>query len=241
MGYAPANATMVVVGNVTADEIFTLAAKYIEPIPSKALTPPVTTKEPEQMGERRIVIRKFAQLPIIMAAYHVPETSHPDYYPLQVLKTILFDGESSRMYQRLVDKEQIALSVDGGFGFAFDPTLFEIIAQPKEGIATETIEKALYEEIDRVKTDFVTDREIQKAKNILLANFYRGMKTINGKANALGSYDVFFGDYRKMFTAADAYSKVTKEDVQRVAKAYFSANNRTVATLIPEAEEGGKQ
>ena len=82
----------------------------------------------------------------------------------------------------------------------------------------------------------VTDQELQKAKNILLANFYRQMKTINGKANTLGSYEVFFGDYRKLFGAADEYSKVTGEDIKRVVKQYFSKNNRTVATLVPESE-----
>ena len=88
-----------------------------------------------------------------------------------------------------------------------------------------------------MKTGQVSDRELEKAKNILLADFYRRMKTINGKANALGRYEVFFGDYRKMFTAAGDYSRVTKEDLQRIAKKYFTDKNRTVATLIPEKGE----
>jgi predicted Zn-dependent peptidase len=88
-----------------------------------------------------------------------------------------------------------------------------------------------------MKSTEVSDRELEKAKNILLADFYRRMKTISGKANALGSYEIFFGDYRKMFTAADDYSKVTKADLQRVATKYFPASNRTVATLIPEKED----
>jgi zinc protease len=237
VGYSPANATMVAVGDITLDEIVKLAQKHIEPIPSRGLPPKVVTREPEQLGERRIVVRKFAQLPIVMMAYHVPESAHPDYYPLQVLQTILFEGESSRMYQRLVDKDQLALSISGGSSFSFDPTLFEIVARPKAGIAVEAVEKAVYEELDRVKSSHVSDKELEKAKNILLADFYRRMKTISGKANALGSYEIFFGDYRKMFTAADSYSKVSKEDLQRVATKYFPANNRTVATLIPEKEE----
>jgi zinc protease len=236
IGYSPANATMVVTGDVTLDEIVKLAQKYIEPIPSRGLPPKVTTREPEQLGERRVVVRKFAQLPIVMMAYHVPESAHPDYYPLQVLQTILFEGESSRMYRRLVDTDQIALSVTGGSSFSFDPTLFEIVARPKEGIAPEAVERAVYDEIERLKTAMVTDKELEKAKNILLADFYRRMKTINGKANTLGSYELFFGDYRKMFTAADDYGRVTKEDLQRVARKYLNDKNRTVATLIPEKE-----
>ncbi len=171
MGYSPSNATMVVVGDVAAAEVFRLAEKYIEPIPSHAPPAKVTTREPEQMGERRVTVKKFAQLPILMVAYHVPESAHPDYYALQVLQTILFSGQSSRMYQRIVDKDQLALFVMGGSGFAFDPTLFTINAQPKAGIAPEAVEKAIYEELDKVTTGSVTDQELEKAKNILLAAF----------------------------------------------------------------------
>lgn len=240
MGYAPNNATMVVTGAVSAAEIIRLAQKYIEPIPSRELPPKVTTKEPEQLGERRVVVKKFAQLPILMMGFHVPESAHTDYYPLRVLEKILFDGQSSRLYQRLVDKDQLALSVGGGFGMnmSFDPSLFEISAQPKAGVAPEAVEKAIYQELDKVKAEPISDKELTKAKNILLADFYRSMKTISGKANTLGSYEVFFGDYKKMFTVADDYNKVTKEDVRRVAQKYFGEKNRTVATLIPEAQNG---
>jgi zinc protease len=235
MGYSPSNATMVVSGDITFDEIVKLAEKYIEPIPSNPPPPKVMTKEPEQLGERRIVVRKFAQLPILMMAYHVPETAHPDYYALQALETILFSGQSSRMYKRIVDKDQLALSVSGGGDWAFDPSLFTISAQPKAGIDPVSVEKAVYEELDRVKADAVTDEELEKAKNILLSGFYNEIKTISGRSDAIGTYEVFFGDYKKLFTAADDFAKVTKADVQRVAKQYFGVNNRTVATLIPDA------
>ncbi|HEV8484797.1 MAG TPA: pitrilysin family protein [Blastocatellia bacterium] len=234
MGYSPNNATMVVVGDVKADEIIKLAQKYIEPIPSHDPPAKVTTREPEQIGERRVVAKKFAQLPLLVVAYHVPETASPDYYTLQVMDAILFSGQSSRMYQRLVDKDQLALAVQSDYSFSFDPTLFNVIAQPKEGVAPEAVEKAIYEELDKLKTAAVSDQEIEKAKNILLADFYRQLKTISGKANVLGSYEVFFGDYRKLFTAAENYSKVTKDDLKRVVSKYFTDKNRTVGTLAPE-------
>ena len=243
MGYSPSNATMVVAGDVKAEEVFRLAQKYIEPIQSHDPPPKVTTQEPEQLGERRVVVKKYAQLPLLMVAYHVPQTASPDYYAIQVLQTILFSGQSSRMYQRIVDKDQLAIAIDSSMDFAFDPTLFSVIAQPKAGIQPEAVEKALYDELDKAKAQPVSDQELEKAKNILLANFYRQMKTIDGRANTLGSYEVFFGDYKKLFTAAADYSRVTKEDVRRVAQKYFSDKNRTVATLVPEAEkaEGSKQ
>jgi len=93
----------------------------------------------------------------------------------------------------------------------------------------------VYEELDRIKTDAVTDEELEKAKNILLSGFYRQIKTISGRSNAMGTYEVFFGDFKKLFSAADDFAKVTKADVQRVARQYFTANNRTVATLVPDA------
>jgi zinc protease len=240
MGYSPSNATMVVSGDVTFEEIVAMAGKYLEPIPAAAPPPPVKTKEPEQLGERRIVVRKFAQLPIVMMAWHVPETAHADYYALQALETILFSGQSSRMYRRLVDRDQIALSVGGGSDWAFDPTLFTITAQPKDAIDPATVEKAVYDEIDRVKTASVTDAELEKAKNILISGFYRQVRTISGRSDAVGTYEVFFGDYRKLFSAADDFAKVTAADVQRVARQYFTDTNRTVATLIPETEAGKK-
>jgi zinc protease len=236
MGYSPSNATMIVAGDVRADEIFKLAEKYIEPIPSHDPPPKVTTQEPEQLGERRVIVKKFAQLPILMIGYHVPQTSSPDYYALQVLQTILFSGQSSRMYQRIVDKDQLAIAIDGSFEFSIDPTLFTITAQPKEAVKPEAIESTVYDELEKVKAQSVSDQELEKAKNILLATFYRQMKTIDGRANTLGTFEVFFGDYNKLFSAAADYGKVTKDDVRRVAHRYFGEKNRTVATLAPEAE-----
>jgi len=241
MGYSPNNATMVVAGDVSPEEIFQLCEKYIEPIPTHAPPPPVVTVEPEQLGERRLVVHKPAQLPLILVAYHIPRTDNADYYALNVLRTVLFQGESSRMYQRLVDKDQIALDVSSSVEPAFDPTIVEVVAQPKQGVDPQKCETAMYEELEKAKNAMVSDTELEKAKNIRLAEFYREMRTINGRANTIGTYEVFFGDYKKLFDAAKNYSAVTKADVQRVAKAYFGANTRTVSTLIPDnAEEKGK-
>jgi zinc protease len=240
MGYSPSNATMVVVGDVTSEEIFQLCEKYVEPIPSHAPPPPVTTVEPEQLGERRLVVHKRAELPLLLIGYHVPQTNHPDFYALNILRTVLYQGESSRMYQRLVDKDQLALFVRSFSSSAFDPSLEQIIAQPKKGVDPAACEKAIYEELERAKNSAITDEELEKAKNIRLVEFYQQMRTISGRANTIGTYEVFFGDYNKLFDAAKNYAAVTKDDVQRVAKTYFGPNNRTVATLIPESAEKGK-
>ena len=241
MGYAPNNATMVVVGDVTADEIFQLCEKYIEPLPQHAPPPSVTTVEPEQMGERRIVVRKPAELPLVRMAYHVPQTNSPDFYALNILMTVLVHGESSRMYQRLVDKDQLALDVSLSIASSFDPTVAKLSVQPKQGIDPQKCEAAVYEELEKVKKSGITDQELEKAKNIRLVEFYQQMRTINGRANTIGTYEVFFGDYHKLFEAAKNYGAVTKEDVQRAAQKYFGPNNRTVATLIPDNAPEGKE
>jgi zinc protease len=241
MGYSPSNATMVVVGDVSPEEIFQLCEKFIEPIPSHAPPPPVTTIEPEQLGERRLVVHKPAELPLVMIGYHVAKTNDPDFYALNILRSVLFQGESSRMYQRLVDKDQLALDVSSSVEPAFDPTLAIIMAQPRQGVDPQSCEKAIYEELEKVKGAPIGDQELEKAKNGRLVEFYREMRTISGRANTIGTYEVFMGDYNKLFDAAKNYSAVTKEDVQRVAKKYFGANNRTVATLLPENEGKAKQ
>jgi len=239
MGYAPNNATMVVVGDVSAEEIFKLCEKYIEPIPTHAPPPPVTTVEPEQMGERRLVVHKPAELPLLMMAYHVPQTNSPDFYALNILRTVLVQGESSRLYQRLVDQDQIALEVEMFQQPAFDPTIAILAVQPKQGVDPQKCEAALYDELEKIKKTPISDSELEKAKNMRLVEFYHQMRTINGRANTIGTYEVFFGDYSKVFDAAKNYAAVTREDVQRVAQKYFGANNRTVATLIPDKTEAG--
>jgi predicted Zn-dependent peptidase len=140
-----------------------------------------------------------------------------------------------------VDKDQIALDVSSDVEAAFDPTLAIIYAQPKQGVDPAACEKAIYEELDKAKASPISDQELEKAKNIRLVEFYHQMRTINGRANTIGTYEIYFGDYTKLFDAAKNYSAVTKDDVQRVAKKYFGPNNRTVATLIPENEEKVKQ
>jgi zinc protease len=241
IGYAPNNCTMVVVGDVSAQNVIALAEKYIEPIPRQAPPPPVRTKEPEQLGERRVVVKKPAQLPIQMIAYHVPEATHADHQVLEVVAAVLSRGQSSRLYKRMVEDEQLALSVNAGARDAFDPTIMTFNINPRSGVDLAKTEKVLYEELDKLKTAEVPAQEIQKAKNQILANHYRQLKTIAGRASMIGHYEVYYGDYSKMLTIDKELDKVTPADIQRVAKTYFTEKNRTVATLIPDGSGGGRR
>ena len=237
MGYAPNNCVLVVVGDVLNAQVMSLAKKYLEPIPRQEPPPAVRTKEPPQQGERRVTLSKQAQLPIQLVLFHVPESRHPDRPALGVAATLLTHGQSSRLYKRMVDTEQIALSVGAGVGDALDPTVFTFNIQPRSGVDPATTEKALYEELAKLQADAVPDTELRKAKNQMLADLYRQLKTIEGRANLLGSYEVFQGDYAKLFSADKEIEAVTAADVQRVARQYFVAKNRTAATLVPEKVE----
>jgi len=237
MGYAPNNCVLVIVGDVKYDGVMDLARKYMGPIPRQAPPPEVRTKEPEQRGERRVTLSKPAQLPMIMVLYHVPDTKSADTPPLQVLGTLLGTGQSSRLYRRLVDTDQLALSVNGMVGNSLDPATFNFMIQPRSGVDPAAAEKALYDELAKLGSEEVPAAELRKAKNQLLANHYRQLKTIEGRANLLGSYELFHGGYEKLFTAGEEVEAVKAADVERVARQYFTARNRTVATLVPERPE----
>ena len=235
--YAPNNCVVVIAGNVKADYIKQLAQKYLEPIPAQPTPPAVHLVEPPQTGERRIVMKKQVATPYLMIAYHVPEAKNKDYYALNILSSILSNGNSSRLYASLVDKKQLATNVFTNYGESFDPGLFQFYAVASKDIKEADIENAIYEEMDKIKKDGITDRELQKIKNQKLVEFYQQVETINGKANNIGTYEVFFGDYKKMFDAPAAYNKVTTEDVKRVANQYFNKSNRTVGILKTNVED----
>ena len=235
--YSPNNAVTVVVGDVTTAQVKALAQKYIEPIPAQKLPDSLRTVEPPQNGERRVTTYKDVATPNILLAYHTPATRHPDYYALDLLSGILSLGNSSRLVKSLVLDSTIASRAFTNFGESFDPSLFTIYAIAASNVSAEQLERSVLNQIDKVVASGITDTELQKVKNQKLMEFYRTMETINGKANSLGTYELFFGDYKKLYEAPALYEKVTKEDVQRVAAAYLTARNRTVGYLLPEPKK----
>ena len=233
MGYAPNNCTMVVVGDTNLEQVMALARKYIEPIPSQPPPPAIRTKEPEQQGERRITLEKPAQLGAITVAYHIPQSTHADIPVLEVLNDILTGGQSSRLYKRMVDTDQLVLNVGMFAENHFDPGLWTVFLQPRAGVDNTKVEAVLYEELAKVQSAPVTEAELRKAKNRQQTNFYRGLQTISGRANSIGTYEVFRGGYDKLLNAGKTWEAVTAADIQRVASQYLKATNRTVGTLIP--------
>ncbi len=237
--YAPNNAVVVIAGDVKLAEVKVLADKYFAPIPAQAPPKEVKTVEPLQKGERRVYVHKASvSTPNVMLAYHVPSTSHEDYYALDLLSSVLSTGNSSRLYQALVEK-QVAIEVETYLPMTFDPNLFYVMGVANPGITATELEKDLIAEINKVAREGVTELELEKVKNIKLMDFYRSMETINGKANTVGTYELYFGSFDKLFNAPEAYGKVTPADLQRVAQTYLRRSNRTVAVLaaIEETDE----
>ena len=235
--YAPNNAVVVISGNVKLDEVKRLAQKYLEPIPGQKEPKKVHLVEPPQIGERRVLVQKEVTTPYILIGYHTPDTKHKDFYALDILNSVLSSGNTSRLYSALVDKKQLATQIFSDFSESFDPNLFQLYSVAANGVKEADLENAIYIEIEKLKKDGITAQELQKVKNQKLMQFYSQIETINGKSNNLGTYELFFGDYKKMFNAPAEYEKVTAEDVKRVANEYFKKSNRTVGILKANVEE----
>jgi zinc protease len=233
MGYAPNNCVMVIVGDIKSSAVENLAKEHFASIPGQPPPPPIRTVEPEQEGERRVIVEKPAQLPVQMYSFPSPATLDPDTHALQLLGTILSTGHSSRLYQRLIDRDRIAVSATFALDPSLDPGQIVFTVQPRAGVSVAQAEKAFFEELESIRLRKVTNGELRKAKNQMLTGLYRDLKTISDRAYLLGQYEIYLGDYHRLFTAAKELEAVTAADVQRVAAKYLAANKRTIATLVP--------
>jgi zinc protease len=232
--YAPNNCVVVISGDVKLNEVKKLAEKYFEPISAGPKPRSLHTIEPEQTGERRVFVKREVPSPYILMAYHVPQTGSTDYYAIELLNSILSQGESSRLYNSIVDDQQLALEVGSVYFNAFDPTVLFIYGIANDGITAAQLEKSILDELDKIIKNGVSEGELQKVKNQKLMEFYQTTETINGMSNTIGTYELFFGDYKKMFTAPEDYKKVTAEDIKNAAAKYFTKQNRTVGILNTE-------
>jgi zinc protease len=232
--YAPNNAILVVVGDFDPAKTLGLIKKYYEPIKASNPPPPVSTTEPPQMGPKTVLIRKEAQAPSFTVVWHAPNAKDPDFLPLSILAKPLLEGESSRLYRRLVREEQLALRVGGGPQETIDPLLFTIDVKPRPGADLDRIERVIEEELAKIKNEGITPKEFEKAMNIVRNDFYMGLQTIAGRASQLGSYELLYGDFGKLFTIMDDYAGIKIERIKDVAKKYFAENNKTIGKLVPE-------
>jgi zinc protease len=231
--YNPVNAFLVVVGDFKKEELLPKIEKAFGSY-SKGESPnQERDKEPPQIGERRGVVKKEAQLPSLVMAYHVPNLRDPDSYVLEVIATILSGGKSSRLYQSLVREKRLVLSADADQSLVSrDPNLFTLSADllPEKEVAE--VEKALNQEIERLQGEPVGAKELEKAKNQLEASIIFGQDSLFYQAMLLARHEIAF-NWRTIDDYIPSIQKVTAEDIQRVAKKYLIPDNRTVGILIP--------
>jgi len=231
--HAPDNTVIAVVGDVSASELMKMIKKYFGGIPSQKKPVSHFSEEPVQQGERRVELVSDAN-PYMMIGYHKPTLPSFDDYVFDVIDTILSRGRTARLFKVLVEKKGIATSIDTANGFpgARCPNLFVFFATPRCPHINKELEDAIYEEIEKLKKEPVTARELEKAKNQMRADFLRRLSSNSGIANMLSYFEAVAGDYRYITNHINMIEKITAEDIMKVAKKYFNSENRTVASLV---------
>lgn len=234
-GYAPNNAVLVVVGDVAIAKVRQLTTQTFGHLAKRDLVKQSITPEPEQRGERRFEFVRETQLPSMIVGYHVPETKSNDTLALEVLAEVLFTGESSRLHRKFIRETELATAISGGVMLGADPTLFLINVSARDMAALKKIETMIEEELQDISREGIPLEELRKVKNGLLAEFYRGQETLEGKGQLYGLYELYVGDYRRVFSVPDEYEAVTSEQIIEVIGKYLKRDNRTVGTLVPES------
>jgi predicted Zn-dependent peptidase len=236
--YTPPNLTAFVVGDVQPATIIELAELYFGRIPHGPAPERLWTVEPPQQGERRTEVHARSQ-PLVLIGYHKPGVTHPDDVVFDAAQDILAGGRTSRLYRNLVEEKQIAMSAGGFPGFPGNkyPNLFLFHAFATPGHTNEENEQAMLAEIERLKTELVSEQELQRAKSRARAHLVAELDSNSGLASQLAAYQVLTGDWRNRFRTLEAIERVTREDIQRVARTYFTERNRTVGYLLPETAE----
>ena len=238
--YAPNNAFLVIVGDVNPEEVMKKIRASFGQIKESEIQKSHISQEPQQDGEKRVFLKREAELPYILVGYHVPSVPHEDSYGLEVLSTILSGGKSSRIYKSLVYEKKLALNAGAEYnGMYLDPFLFYLWGTPAPGKEVGELEKMLYAEIEAIKDSSPSEQEVQKAKNQIEASFVFEQDSLYMQAMKIGKFELL-GSWKLKDTYLDGIRKVTPEDVRRVAKRYLSEENRTVGILIPQKAGSGQ-
>jgi zinc protease len=231
--YAPNNLTLVLSGDLSHDEGFALAKKYFEPIPRQEPPAPIRTKEPEQVGERRVLVRRKAQTPLMQFAYKAPQANDPRGPAVSILLSVLVEGDASRLHRLLVEEKKLAIDVSGYWQEGFDPGLLWLQLALPEGTDPAVVQAVIDGELARLSEQGITDAELRRAKNLIASAFWKKLATIDGKSQLLGEYEVFHGDWQKLFDAPARFDQVTRVDVQNLAREILDRRRRTVGVLLP--------
>jgi zinc protease len=238
--YVPSNATVTIVGDFDAPQAAQLVTTYLGRVPKAAQdVPREIPKEPAQTREKRVTVREAWPLPAVVVAYHVPFDGHPDSYPLHLAAKVLSDGQSSRIYGKLVYERQLAVAAYGEAHIIEDPNLFYAVAIVQPPHTPDEAADALIREIERLKNEPVTDRELQRSKNQFARDYVLNRESTQQKALQLAHAVVIHHDIRTADGEYDILQNITVADVERVARTYFTAENRLVLTVLPSGRSSG--
>jgi predicted Zn-dependent peptidase len=233
--YVPNNCVLSIAGDINIDSAKKQITAYFADIPrgTKPLYKP-NISEPALGGEVRDVIEDNVQLPLLLQAYRTPKQGTDDYYTFNVLSTLLSAGQSSRMTKALVNKSQLALQA-GSFPYALeDAGLFITYALPNMGNSVEALESSMDSIMNDLKVTLIGEKEFQKVKNQIESEFVQKNESMAGIAESLANYETYFGDANLINTEIEKFRKVTREDLQAVAKKYLNKDNRVVLTYVPK-------
>jgi zinc protease len=233
--YVPENATVTIVGDFEADQALQMVNQYLARVPkAKRPVPRDLPKEPPQAKERRAVVEEAWPLPAVVVAYHITYDGHPDAYPLHIAAKILSDGQSSRITQELVYKKRLALTAFGSANIIEDPNLFYAVAIVQPGQTPEAAERALIDEFEKMAREPILDGELQRAKNQFARDYIVSRESNEDKAKHLSHAAVIHNDITTADGEFDIFMNVSRADVQRVAKTYFTPTNRVVLHILPK-------
>lgn len=236
--YVPNNAVLVIGGDIDIKKTKEYVAKYFGEIPKGIKPIPQPTEaEPQQTTERRVTFHDNVQLPAVIMAYHIPEMGSQDRYAAELLTQVLSQGKSSRMHKSIVDKQQLAIQA-GAFAPQNEaPGLAAVIGITNAGTTPEQLETAMLAEIEKMKTELISDEEYTKLMNQAESDFISQNQRVLGIVTNLATYHTFHGNANLINTELENYKKVTKEDLKRVANKYFTKENRLVVYYLPKQQE----
>ena len=233
--YVPRNLTIAIVGDVNPTQVKQLAEVYFGRFKAKPAPADLKVMEPQQQETREVTLRLPSQ-PWYLEGYHSPSIKHPDYVVYEIIGSLLSDGRTSRLYKSLVEQQRLALSAQGSVGFPGNkfPNLMLFYALTAPGHSPEEVGVALRQEIEALKSKPVSDIELERVKTQARAGLLRSLDSNMGMAQLLLEYEVKTGSWQNLFKELEAIARITPKDVQRVAKAAFTAENRTVGRLLPK-------
>jgi zinc protease len=237
--YVPSNATVAIVGDFETSQAMALVGQYLGRVPAADHdVPRDIPQEPPQTHEKRVTLEQPWPLPVVVVAYHVTNDGNPDSYPLHIADKVLSDGQSSRIYQKLIYEKQMAVAAFGQANLIEDPNLFYAVAVLQPGHTTEEAANALIGEIEALREEPISDRELQRAKNQFARDYILSRESDRQKATQLAHAIVIHHDVRTADAEFEIFQSLTAADVQRVARTYFRPENRLVLTVLPSAGAG---